>query len=516
MSGNISHAVWATVVALSVAAIAQADDRKLTHAAIIEAPVSNVWDAFATSEGLRSWISPNADIDVSIGGKMRVNYNPAGALGDPNTIENTILSFEKQRMLSMRTTRAPAGFPFEDAIKGTWSVIYFEPQGDARTRLTISGMGYTDDPLSQQMYNYFDWGNDATFKALNAGFVGKAAPDDRFVNNRAVAVESRQLVKEVTVSGSLAAVWHAWTTNEGAKAFFAKEPQIELRPGGTYNMHFFPENPVGSKGAEGCKVLTLLPGRMLAFDWTAPPSIPALRNSGAKAQVIIEFTQVGPTNVRIRLTHTGFGNGPDWEKYYDYFDGAWDKVLGRFITTLDDSDTRVVRADESWVDGETIVSTISYPSKQADFQITVSAGVDLVWETLTTPAGIRTFYPTKATIELKPGGKFDLHGGKPNRVMAYIPNRMIAVTGSAPPQFPTVQQGGTWGVIYLDKLGDDKTRIRMSTAGWKDGDPEFDAAYDYFLEANAVFMNMLHRRFAEGPIDFAQNESGRAGSGADQ
>jgi uncharacterized protein YndB with AHSA1/START domain len=484
----------------ALVSIARGEDHTLRHTAIINAPVEKVWDAFASTNGLRSWIAPNADFDLRIGGKMRVNYHPDGVLGDANTIENTILSFEPLRMLSLRATRAPAGFPFANAIKGTWSVMYFERQGKSHTRLTISGLGYTDDAESQQMRSFFDWGNDATFQQLNEMFAGKASPDDRNANNRSVPVSQRQLVKEVTVAGSLAAVWHAWTTNAGAKAFFAKQPQIELTPGGTYNMHFFPDKPVGQKGAEGCNVLTFLPMQMLAFDWSAPPSIPALRNSGAKAQVIVELTPVGPSNTRIRLTHTGFGSGADWEKYYDYFDKAWDTVLGKFKTTLDHHDTRMVRADETWVDGATIVSIISHPAKRQDFEITVPASTGDVWKTLTTPAGIKTFFATDATIELKPGGKYDLHEGTPNTVMAFIPNRMLAVTGSAPPQFPNVRKGGTWAVIYLDKIGDKKTRIRMASVGWKEGDAEFDAAYDYFLKANATFMNMLHRRFVEGPV----------------
>ncbi len=499
---NLQNAQTAAVILLTIALapVAKSGETSLRHTAMINAPIEEVWDSFVTTEGLQKWIAKNADFDLRVGGKMRVNYNKDGVLGDANTIENTILSYEPMRMLSLKATRAPVGFPFANAIKDTWSVMYFEPQGDAHTRLTISGLGYTDDAESQRMRSFFDWGNEATFHQLNEMFTGKTTPDDRNANNRSVPVSQRQLVKEVTVKGSLTTVWHAWTTNAGAKAFFAKEPQIQLTPGGTYNMHFSPENPVGEKGAEGCNVLTFLPMQMLAFDWTASPTTPELRATGAKAQVIIELAPVGPSNTKIRLTHTDFKSGPDWEKNYDYLEQAWDTVLGRFETSLQVNDSRIVRADETWVDGATIVSKISHPAKRQDFEITVPASTTEVWTTLTTPAGIKTFYPTNATIELRPGGLYDLHEGKPNRVMAFIPNRMLAVTGSAPPKFPNVQKGGTWAVFYLDKLGEDKTRIRMACVGWKNGDPEFDAAYDYFLKANAVFMNMLHRRFVEGPV----------------
>lgn len=59
---------------------------------IVDAPVENVWAAWSTSDGLRAWLAPHADIDLRVGGLMRTNYNTSGTLGDPQTIENAILS----------------------------------------------------------------------------------------------------------------------------------------------------------------------------------------------------------------------------------------------------------------------------------------------------------------------------------------------------------------------------------------------------------------------------------------
>ena len=61
---------------------------------VIEAPVEAVWAAFATKEGQESWNVAHAEIELKIGGKMRTHYDPKGQIGDPNTIENRILSFE--------------------------------------------------------------------------------------------------------------------------------------------------------------------------------------------------------------------------------------------------------------------------------------------------------------------------------------------------------------------------------------------------------------------------------------
>ena len=94
------------------------------HDGIVEGSIEQVWVALTTSEGLRSWRAPHAEIDFGIGDVMWTNYNPQGRLGDPGTIENAILSFEPQRMLSVKVSKAPANFPFPNAIHEMWTVSY--------------------------------------------------------------------------------------------------------------------------------------------------------------------------------------------------------------------------------------------------------------------------------------------------------------------------------------------------------------------------------------------------------
>src|SRR5262245_8185241 len=70
---------------------------------------------------------------------------------------------------------------------------------------------------------------------------------------------------EMSVRAPLAAVWEAWATNDGAKQWFAPKTNIELKPGGAYEILFAPDKPAGQRGAEGVRVLCYLPQEMLAF-----------------------------------------------------------------------------------------------------------------------------------------------------------------------------------------------------------------------------------------------------------
>ena len=136
----------------------------------------------------------------------------------------------------------------------------------------------------------------------------------------------RVLRKVLTVDAPLVEVWNAWTTSEGAQTFFAPGARIEATPGGPFEIYFSLHAPEGLRGSENCRVHSVVPMKLFAFEWNQPPSIPALRNVHTLGVVRLEPAGVGQT--RVELTHTGWGVGEDWDKAYGYFDRAWDAVLG--------------------------------------------------------------------------------------------------------------------------------------------------------------------------------------------
>lgn len=136
----------------------------------VSAPVSAVWNAWATTAGLQSWLAPQADIDLRIDGLMRSNYDPKGRLGDTATIENRVLAYEPERMLAIKVSKAPEKFPFKSRIGDMWTVMYFQPAADNKTRLRIVGMGFGSDEESQKMKAFFEQGNAYTLAQLQKRF----------------------------------------------------------------------------------------------------------------------------------------------------------------------------------------------------------------------------------------------------------------------------------------------------------------------------------------------------------
>jgi uncharacterized protein YndB with AHSA1/START domain len=138
------------------------------------------------------------------------------------------------------------------------------------------------------------------------------------------AASDRMLRAEITVAAPVAELWQAWTTADGIATFFAPQGRVDLRVDGTYDVWFNPAGAPGERGAEGMRILDVDPSRRFAFTWNAPPSIPAIR--GKRTMVVLDFIPRGDRTT-LRFTQWGWGDGPDWDRAYDYFDRAWRTVV---------------------------------------------------------------------------------------------------------------------------------------------------------------------------------------------
>ena len=138
----------------------------------------------------------------------------------------------------------------------------------------------------------------------------------------------RGIHREVIAPRSRAEAWKQWTTAEGLR-FAVKEAKVELRPGGMYELCFLLDNPRGSQGSEGCRVLSFLPDRMLSFTWNAPPEL--ARTRPQHTWVVVSFDDVSG-GTRVTLDHLGWParglkEDPQWEETFSYFDRAWGGLM---------------------------------------------------------------------------------------------------------------------------------------------------------------------------------------------
>lgn len=147
--------------------------------------------------------------------------------------------------------------------------------------------------------------------------------------NRSKAEMHRAIELEIVVNASVEKVWKSWTTREGIRSFFAPGCDIDLRVLGKYDILFAPTAAAGSRGAEGNLILAIQERKMFSFTWDAPPSIPDIRKQ--RTSVVIRFESLDSDTTRLSLTQSGWGEGAEWDKAYNYFIRAWGDAVLPFL-----------------------------------------------------------------------------------------------------------------------------------------------------------------------------------------
>lgn len=141
--------------------------------------------------------------------------------------------------------------------------------------------------------------------------------------------------KQVDLAAPCQRVFDLWTRAEGLRAFLAKDALVEPFAGGKYELIMLPGKD-GERGTEGCRLLALVPPRLIAFEWIAPPAFAEARPT--KTTVVLDLEPKGD-GCTLRLMQGGFGTGGKWDEVTAYFDRSFNVVLERLRGYLAQHDT---------------------------------------------------------------------------------------------------------------------------------------------------------------------------------
>jgi len=128
----------------------------------VPAPVHAVWEAFTTSEGLSTWLTPEAVVDLRPGGEWTAKF-PGGSTGG-----GTIVSFVPEKELVI-SALAPDRFPHVRAER-TKAVFQFESRGSG-TVVRLTQSGWKSGPEWTRAYEYLVAGNAQLLSTLHQRFV---------------------------------------------------------------------------------------------------------------------------------------------------------------------------------------------------------------------------------------------------------------------------------------------------------------------------------------------------------
>jgi uncharacterized protein YndB with AHSA1/START domain len=153
----------AAAVPNTPAAPPSAGEKELVIEVTVPASRAEVWKAFTTSDGLSTWLTPGATVDLRPGGEWMARF-PGGSTGG-----GTIVSFvpEKQLVLS---ALAPEKFPTVRATR-TAAKFEFESRGDNETAVKLTQTGWKDGKEWDEAYEHLTAGNAELMATLHRRFV---------------------------------------------------------------------------------------------------------------------------------------------------------------------------------------------------------------------------------------------------------------------------------------------------------------------------------------------------------
>jgi uncharacterized protein YndB with AHSA1/START domain len=128
-------------------------DRVVRAETVVNAGVNQVWDAWTTNDGIKSFLAPDCNVEIRIDGPYQIFFDPEAEPGLKGADDMIVLAFQPRKMLSF-TWNAPTLFPNVRPHR-THVVVRFFSEGDERTRVTLWHDGWGEGEEWDQAFDYF-------------------------------------------------------------------------------------------------------------------------------------------------------------------------------------------------------------------------------------------------------------------------------------------------------------------------------------------------------------------------
>lgn len=146
-------------------------ERVLRIESIIRASPKEVWKAFTTVNGLKTWIAPVVAIDLRIGGMLSTHYDKSAAIGSPGTIRLGIVNYLEGELMTLKvklTKRFGEKVCAED--QNLQEIIQVVSWTNGTTKVISSMVGWGSGKGWDDAYSFFAKGNQWTYQQLVRSF----------------------------------------------------------------------------------------------------------------------------------------------------------------------------------------------------------------------------------------------------------------------------------------------------------------------------------------------------------
>lgn len=141
------------VGALFTATDAVAEERAINEKITVKANIDDVWTAWTTSDGIKTFFAPDAKVELRVDGPFEIYMNPFAGPGMRGADDMRIVGFQDKKMLTF-TWNAPPSLP-EVRKQRSIVIVRFNSRGDVLTDVTLHHVGWGEGGEWDKAYDYF-------------------------------------------------------------------------------------------------------------------------------------------------------------------------------------------------------------------------------------------------------------------------------------------------------------------------------------------------------------------------
>ena len=129
-------------------------DKILRKEIVVPATLEQVWNAWTTTEGLKTFFSSEAKVELAVDGPYEIYFNLEAPYGLRGSEDCRVLSYLPMEMLSF-SWNAPSEFG-ELRNKHTIVILQFEEVEPGKVKVVLSQLGWGKGEDWDKLYDYFD------------------------------------------------------------------------------------------------------------------------------------------------------------------------------------------------------------------------------------------------------------------------------------------------------------------------------------------------------------------------
>jgi uncharacterized protein YndB with AHSA1/START domain len=128
-------------------------ERVIREEVLVDATVDEVWEAWTTESGVRSFFAPACNVELRVDGRYEILFNPDAPPGERGAEETRVLAFQPKRMLAFTWNAPPHLSEVREQL--THVLIRLEQLGEGRTQVALTHSGWGEGGQWGEAFEYF-------------------------------------------------------------------------------------------------------------------------------------------------------------------------------------------------------------------------------------------------------------------------------------------------------------------------------------------------------------------------